>query len=98
MDRLLWTPHWKNPEMLEKLHLARHDRVENCWEARYHQELGQNDRLKRPALFNGWIIPTGEPTSPDDQQFLNTLFMAAQGFTRLGTLAIDYVVYTKARH
>ncbi|KAG0239837.1 hypothetical protein BGX31_002436 [Mortierella sp. GBA43] len=103
MERVLWKAHWKNPDMLKRIELSTprpdhnsYDDFECALSLGYHRELAKNDRFKRPTLFSGWIIPTGDLTAPDDQQFLNSLFVAAQGFTRLGTITIDGVSYSKA--
>ncbi|KAI8351860.1 hypothetical protein B0O80DRAFT_454892 [Mortierella sp. GBAus27b] len=101
MERVLWKTHWKNPGILKRVQLSSFkpdDTLIIDPRTRYTQELKKTDRLKRPTESNGWIVPTGEPIWPDDRLFLNTLFMAAQGFTRLGTITIDSVSYTKAFH
>ncbi|KAI8351857.1 hypothetical protein B0O80DRAFT_427616 [Mortierella sp. GBAus27b] len=98
MVRVLGKTHWKNPKMLRRLDLSSCKQDEELLTDRHTLELAQNDRLKRPTLFNSWTNPTGEPILPYDEQLLNTLFMAAQGSTRLGTITIDYVTYTKAFH
>ncbi|KAG0239838.1 hypothetical protein B0O80DRAFT_454891 [Mortierella sp. GBAus27b] len=98
MERVLWKTHWKNPGMLKVLNLSSYQPENESLSQRYDREMDQDDRLIRPTLLKGWIIPTGEPIARSDQQFFGTLFMAAQGFARLGTITIDYITYTKAFH
>ncbi|KAI8351844.1 hypothetical protein B0O80DRAFT_499762 [Mortierella sp. GBAus27b] len=106
MLQLISAASWMNPDTLEAISLTANKHVPGKeekewlkeWKVRWsgRPQTGDVARVPVPVgQLNGWRIVPGAVDNFHEQEFLKTLFDAAAGFRRLGTLTVDCVVFAK---